>query len=552
MGKPLRFRLKKLSSVQPNSSIIKTRQLLLELQNQLRVSKETDTKISGIVRDMRKIPALDGQPFIFTNDAVVNERLMRSALSRCDDIKYRSFKAGKSKALLVYLSGLTDTNKLEKTVIECLTGKLNRNASVNDIQEVIEFLITASDVTLSNKPTQVISSILKGNSLLIIDGISDVLLIDAAKYEKRQISTAENEDVVKGPHDSFNETLSDNISLVRRRTKDADLKVEIFEIGSRTQTSVALMYIDDIVKKDLVDEIRTQLLSIRIDKIILSTTIEEFLGNQIWNPFPQILATERPDKVVAGLYEGRTTIIVDNSPSALMLPVSLQDFMQSTDDYTARPSAASLIRFTRYICAIIAIFLPALYICVVSYHPGMLPSGLSFSIAELRAKTPFPSFIEAFLMEGLLEIFQEAIVRLPQKLSAAAGVVGALVIGTTVVEAQLANALLVVVVATTGLASFSMPSYSFATALRFFRIPVLIAASTLGLYGLAISFIVIIVYLCSLRSYGESYLGDLFDITLFEDWKDGMVRFPIKFLTSRPKRLGPKDRTRLGDTSGNS
>jgi spore germination protein KA/spore germination protein len=231
-----------------------------------------------------------------------------------------------------------------------------------------------------------------------------------------------------------------------------------------------------------------------------------------------------------------------------MVPASFQDFMQAVDDYTERPAVASLVRFSRYIAVFIAVFLPSIYVSIVSFHPGMLPSGLAFSIAELRSRTPFPSLLEAFLMEALLEIFQEAIVRLPQKLSQAAGVVGALVIGTTVVEAALVNALLVVVVALTGLSSFSMPSYTFALTFRFFRVAALMSAAMLGLYGVGISFIMMIVFLCSVRVYGESYLGNLLDISLLEDWKDGLVRFPVKFLSSRPKRLGAKDKTRIGES----
>jgi hypothetical protein len=546
MRKPKCLRFNKLSAVQPASAICETQQRLARLQKQVKESKEIEGLISNTVKGLRKLAVSAGEPFLFTDNIEINEQLVRSALARCDDIKYRQFRAGKAKALLVYLSGLTDTNKLEKTVIECLTDRLDSNESFGGISQITDLLIIAANVTVVVKPTEVITNIFKGNALLLIDGISDVLSIDAAKYEKRQISKAENEDAARGPHDAFNETLSDNIALVRRRSKDPDLKVEIFEIGSRTQTSVAVLYVDDLVKPGLVDEVRKEVLSIRIDKVILAANIEEFLSNQVWSPFPQAVSTERPDKIVAGLYEGRISILVDNSPTALIVPVTLQDFMQSVDDYTERPAIASLIRFTRYISAIIAVFLPALYVCVVSYHPGMLPSGLAISIAELRARTPFPALLEAFLMEALLEIFQEAIVRLPQKLSAAAGVVGALVIGTTVVEAALVNALLVVVVALTGLASFSMPSYTFGLALRFFRISALLSAAVVGLYGVIISAIVMIVYLCSLRSYGESYLGDILDITLLADWKDGLVRLPYKFLKLRPKRLGPKDKTRIG------
>ncbi len=531
MAKLLRWRLRKLSE---------------KLQKQVEQLKDIGAVIRAAIKDIHNFKEPTEKTFIFTKNIESKERLVRSALSRCDDIKYRSFQAGKAKALLVYLSGLTDTNKLEKTVIECLTSRLESNESVRDINKIINFLIITANVTVVTETKEAIANILKGNALLLIDGISDTLSIDIAKYEKRQISKSENEDVARGPHDAFNETLVDNIALVRRRSKDPDLKIEIFEIGERTQTSVALLYVDDIVKASLVDEIRNQLLTIHIDKVILSANIEEFLSNEVWNPFPQAISTERPDKVVAGLYEGRISIIVDNTPAALILPVSLQDFMQSVDDYTQRPAVASLTRLTRYFAAFIAVFLPAFYVSIVSYHPGMLPSGLAFSIAELRGKTPFPALLEAFLMEGLLEIFQEAIVRLPQKLAAAAGVVGALVIGTTVVEAALVNALLVVVIALTGLSSFSMPSYTFGMALRFLRVAALIAAAVFGLYGVGISFIVMVVFLCSLHTYGESYLGDLFDITLIKDWKDGVLRFPAKFLTSRPKRLGTEDKTRIG------
>jgi spore germination protein KA/spore germination protein len=535
----------KLSVIQPAASLGETHKKLTELQKEVEQSKEIAALLSAIVKDLRKAAAPEGEPFRFTGNISINEQMVRSVLLRCDDIVYRPFLAGNSKAMLVYVSCLTDTEKLENTVLSCLTGRLNSTQPL-DVKQITDILITAANVAVVSKASTVFGSVLKGNALLMIDGFSQVLLIDALKYNKRSISKAENEDAARGPHDAFNETLSDNIGLVRHRTNDPDLKVEMFAIGARTQTSVAMVYIDDIVKPGLVDEVRKDLLSIRIDKVILAANIEEFLDNQIWSPFPQALSTERPDKIIASLYEGRIGIIVDNSPTALAVPVTLQDFMQSVDDYTERPIIASLIRLTRYLAALVAVFLPALYVSIVSYHPGMLPSGLAISIAELRARTPFPSLLEAFLMEALLEIFQEAIVRLPQKLSAAAGVVGALVIGTTVVEAALVNALLVVVVALTGLSSFSMPSYTFGLALRFFRIAALLSAAVLGLYGLIISAIVMIVYLCSLRSYDESYLGDILDITIISDWKDGLVRLPYKFLRYRPKRLGAKDKKRLG------
>ncbi|MPN23871.1 Spore germination protein B1 [bioreactor metagenome] len=180
----------------------------------------------------------------------------------------------------------------------------------------------------------------------------------------------------------------------------------------------------------------------------------------------------------------------------------------------------------------------------------MLPTTLAISIAELRARTPFPSFLEAVLMESLLEIFQEAIIRLPKKIAGAAGVVGALVIGTTVVEAGLVNPLLVVVVATTAIASFTMPNYGYAMALRFLRVPMLFLASILGMYGVMLGYLAITVHMCSLKSFGESYLGSILDISLLSDWKDMLIRLPLRSLESRPEQYGAQEKKRTGDENG--
>jgi len=168
MDKPLRFRFNKLSTVQPDSSISETHRRLANLQNQVQKSKDIESAIRVAAKDLRKVAAPDGQPFIFTNNIEINEQLVRSALSRCDDIKYRPFRAGKAKALLVYLGGLTDTNKLEKTVIDCLTGRLESNESFGDVNDITNLLITAANVTFVNKPTALITNILKVNSLFVV------------------------------------------------------------------------------------------------------------------------------------------------------------------------------------------------------------------------------------------------------------------------------------------------------------------------------------------------------------------------------------------------
>ena len=310
---------------------------------------------------------------------------------------------------------------------------------------------------------------------------------------------------------------------------------------------MALIYAASLVKPGLVAELERRLAGIRIDQVLLSAQVEEFIIDHPWSPFPQTHVTERPESLLVSAYEGRVGLLVDNTPNAVIVPCTLSTLMQSTEDFTIQPVIASLIRFSRYVAAILGIFLPAVYIAIVSYNPGMMPTTLAVSVAELRAKTPYPAFMEVLIMEIILEIFQEAVVRLPQKIAPAASILGGFVIGTTIVQAGIVNALLVVATAGTAIASYTMPSYNLGLALRWLRIPTIITASVLGMYGVVIAYLAVIVHMCSLRSFGESFLGGLFDITLFEDMKDKLVRLPMTWMSSRPKIFGAQDRTRIGE-----
>jgi len=426
----------------------------------------------------------------------------------------------------------------------------SQEKTLMDMESVAQNIVGAAAVTVLKQASSAVETIMTGNALLLIDGIGDVLSIGTAQYVKRGVGGADNEHVLRGPNEAFNEALRDNIVLLRRRSRDTDLKLRILRIGERTRTSIAVLYVADLVKPGLVEEVEKRLSMIKVDKILTSSTIEEFLADHPWTPFPQAQTTERPDKMLAALYEGRVGILVDGTPASMIVPCTYNALMQITDDYTIQPIISSSIRMMRGVAAFIAIYLPAIYVAIVSYHPGMLPTSMAITVAELRARSPFPSFMEAVMMEILLEVFQEAVVRLPKKISGAASMIGALVIGTTIVQAGIINPLLVVVIATTALASYSMPSYNFSMALRWLRIPILVLASILGLYGVILGVLMVTIHLCSLRSFGESYLGGMFNVDLFSDWKDSIVRLPAQLLKTRPKEFGAQDQTRIGDGDG--
>ena len=555
-------KVQKLSANMPEASLAQAKERLTSLRQLTTQGAELGEEIGQVISKLRQVAAPTGEPFIFTTVLAENEKLLRVVFRDCGDTEFRFFNAGGKRALLTYLGGMCDTVNLELNIMKPLmsqTGTLNGQGNGNssqqlpaDMKTIMENVLGAADVTILDKASAAIEGIMIGGALLLIDGSAEGISIGAAQFVKRDIGDADNEHVVRGPNEAFNEVLIDSIVLIRRRAHDTNVKVHILKVGDRTKTSLAVLYVANLVKPGLVEEVERRLEMIQVDKVLAMAVIEENIIDHPWSPFPQVQATERPDKVLAALYEGRVAILLDGTPISAIVPCTYNVLMQTADDYNVQPVIGSSIRLMRWLSASIAIYLPALYVAIVSYHPGMLPTAMAISIAELRARSPFPSFLEAFFMEVLLEVYQEAVVRLPKKLAGSASMVGALVIGTTIVQANLANPVMVVVIAITALASYSMPSYNFSMALRWLRIPMLILASILGLYGVMLGLLLIFTHMCSLRSFGESYVGGLNNIDLFSDWKDSLLRFPSKLQKQRPKEFGAQDQTRIGGNDGKS
>jgi len=560
------FNVQKLSADMPDASLAQAKKKLTSLRQFTAQSAEFGEEIGQVIAQLRQVTAPTGEPFIFTTVLAENEKLLRVVFRDCGDTEFRFFNAGGKRALLTYLGGMCDTVNLELNIMKPLmsqTGTLNGQGNNNDnekgsqqlpsdMQTILENVLGAADVTILEKASDAIESIMIGGALLLIDGLAEGISIGAAQFVKRDISEADNEHVLRGPNEAFNEVLIDSIVLIRRRAHDTNMKVHILKVGERTKTSIAVLYVANLVKPGLVEEVERRLSMIDVDKVLGIALLEEHLIDHPWSPFPQTQATERPDKVLAALYEGRVAILMDGTPISTMVPCTYNVLMQTADDYNMQPIIGSSIRLMRGVAAFIAIYLPALYVAIVSYHPGMLPTSLAISVAELRNRSPFPSFLEAVIMEVLLEVFQEAVVRLPKKLAGSASMIGALVIGTTIVQAGLINPLLVVIIATTALASYSMPSYNFSMALRWLRIPMLLLASIFGLYGVILGLLATTVHMCSLYSFGESYIGGMFNVALLSDWKDQILRVPSKLLKQRPKEFGAQDETRIGGSNGES
>ena len=486
-----------------------------------------------------------------------NIELLKDAFKDCTDIVYREFSVGEQhevKAALVYTDGLADKMLLNKFVLNNLmiSTRLTDNEEIDSTQQVIDQIknkvIAVTEMKEIETIDEAIMNILSGESVLLIDQYDKIIIVSSKGWAARGVSDPVTEVVVRGSRDAFTETFRVNTALIRRRIRDTRLKIKTYQVGERSNTDVAIMYMEDIVDPKVLIEVDKRIKEIDFDAILDSGYIEQFIEDNWITLFPQIQNTERPDVSAAAILEGRVVIIVDNSPFALIVPTTFNMMMQSAEDYYDRWSIATATRILRYFAAIISLTGPALYVSVSVFHPQMIPSKLALTLAANRQGVPFPAIVEALIMEVAIEILREAGVRLPKPIGATIGIVGGLVIGQAAVEAGIVAPLLVIVVAITAISSFSIPSYNVAIGFRLLRFGFILAAGFLGLYGVALVTLLLLVHLCSLKSFGIPYLSPFVTmVDTFSDLKDTVVRVPLISMSNRGITARRKQKNRMDD-----
>ncbi len=475
--------------------------------------------------------------------AVLDENIdmVRNQLGVSDDLVLRHFRIGGKKngrrAAIMFMQGMVDANEISNYIIKYMSNPV----AIHDQPAVKE-------VERATGLQQIIRNILSGNTVLFIDGKSEALLPSTKGWAKRGIEEPHTESVVRGPREGFCETLALNSALIRVRLKDPKLRLRHLVVGQRTHTDVNVMYVEGLADPNVVDEIIRRIREIDIDAVLESGYIEQLIEDRGFSPFPQIQNTERPDKVVANLLEGKVAILVDGTPFVLIAPAIFSQFYQSPEDYYERFGIATLIRLIRFFSMSIALLLPSFYIAFSSFHPEMIPSRLLIAMAAGRSTVPFPSIIEAFIMEVAIEILREASVRLPGPIGPTIGIVGALVVGEAAVTAGLVSPIMVIIVSLTTIGSFASPSYSAAIAIRVLRFPLMVLAGMFGLYGIMLFLIVILIHLSSLKSFGVPYLTPFSPINLL-GMRDLILRSPFFWLKTRPKMFHPHDQTRFGGSN---
>lgn len=469
------------------------------------------------------------------------------------DVIIRKLLIGKIgiRASIVYVDGLADTDIINEHILKPLMFGFKECEGLNnlngaDIKDYIKnHIISLTDITEIQTLETLISKVLSGSTALLIDGYSEIFILGTQGWKSRSIEEPETEVVVRGPRVGFTETLRDNTALLRRYTLDPNLTMLDFQVGRRTRKSLNLVYIKDIAEPELVNEVKRRIEKIDTDDVPESGSIEQLIEDNFLSPFPQIQNTERPDRVIGAINEGRVAILLDGTPFALIAPVTFSMLLQSPEDYYERWIPASLTRALRFFAAIISLFFPAIYIAFISYHHGLMPTKLAISIAGTRMGVPYPSVIEALLMEIAIEILREAGIRLPRPVGQAIGIVGGLVIGEAAVQAGIISPIMVIIVAVTAISSFTIPHYGLGLSLRWLRFIAMIFAATLGLYGVILFFLMILIHFVKLKSFGVPYITPAVPYSM-SDLKDFLFRMPLMMMKKRPVLLNPTDKDRKG------
>ncbi|WP_088186943.1 spore germination protein [Desulfosporosinus sp. FKA] len=476
-----------------------------------------------------------------------NRQTILNTFPKADDLVIREFTIGSEapvQAFAVMIFGLFNEDSVNENLFKPLLSVHNNQLTGSTLEIIKESILSVSSIQEVQTLEDTVTGILSGDTVLFIDGADRALIASIRGFAARSVEEPSTESVIRGPREGFVESLGTNISLIRRKIKNSNLMVEKMTVGRQTKTSLAIVHIQGIANDEVVQEVKKRICRIETDSVLESGYIESFIEDAPYSLFPTVGNSEKPDIVSAKLLEGRVAILTDGTPLVLTVPYLFIEAFQNSEDYYSRPYLATFIRWLRWLAFFISTFVPALYVAITTYHQELLPTSLLISIASANEGSPFPTIVEALLMQIAYEILREAGLRLPKAVGQAVSIVGALVIGEAAVSAGLVGAPMVVVVALTGISSFVVPAFTDVTTIA--RFVLLILSSFSGLYGVMLGFAGFVIHQLSLRSFGVPYMSPLVPLN-GSGLNDVIIRKPWWAMTSRPHSLS-RNTTRQVDS----
>jgi spore germination protein KA len=478
----------------------------------------------------------------FSDKEVTTENI-KSVLSDSADIKYQAHYINGRRNLpvtVVFVDGLVDEKIVNDDILKPLVQEkaLDEVKNFKDIIDLIEHgIIYHASRKIQNSLEDTLADILNGSVALVFDKEKKAVTFETKGFEKRAITEPTTESALKGAKDSFIEVIRVNTSLVRRKIHTPYLRVKETIVGKQTRTLIAVIYIENLTNKKIVEEVMERLNNINIDGAITAGSIEENIIDNKRTLFPLVINTERTDKFCHNILEGRVGLIIDGLPTAYIIPATIDMFYQTPEDYAQNYVISSFLRSLRYANSLITLFLPGFYIAVTTFHQEMIPTVLAITIIRSKAEVPFPTSTSVFFMLLAFEVLVEAGLRLPRTIGQTISIVGALVVGQAAVQAKIISPVVVVIIAISGMAGLTMPNQDFLNALRICRLLFAICATLAGLYGLSIGFLLLSYHLNTLETFGVPYFSPFVANEGRDIANDTLIRVPLHLMKKRPSSL---------------
>ena len=424
---------------------------------------------------------------------------LNSLKERIPDLIIKEIKVAFGNYLyIVFLETTSSSDKINDYILK------NAIDNKNKINEKNIYSYIAGPNTIMIKEDEVFNYISNGYGCLILN--DKILAIEVKADITRDVNLPNTEPSLTGPKDAFTENYQTNIGLIKRRIKDDNLSIKSLTVGNKTKTNIGLLYLEDLVDKNLLNTLNEKINSFTCNGIIDSRDLSLYLENNSKSHFPTILKTERPDITCKALLEGKIVISVDTSCYALIIPSYFSDFINpKVDDYSKKKNI-NFIKILRYFCFIISLLFPAFYISLINYNQETIPTALLVNFSIQRNGVPFPAVVEAFIMITLCEILRESDLRFPNSYGSAISILGALIIGEAAVSAGIVSPIMIIVIAITFITSLVFTEYELINALRYYRFLFLLAAAFYGIFGLVLASICFMIKLNSINNYTSSYL----------------------------------------------
>ena len=470
-------------------------------------------------------------------DDILN--IIENIASSNRDITLRKLEVCEVNIYILFISQITDKASVSENIIKPILSY--KWECVPNSNKIGGSVIYAEDISLETDKDNILNLILEGNTVILIPGDKSFIKVNTLKVEKRGVDLPRIQTAVRAPKDAFTENLDTNLSLIRYRIKVPSLTIEYFTLGERTKTSVAVIYLKDVVNEDLVNNIKGRLSSIKVDRILEAGDVQKLILGK--SPlFPEMGIAERSDSACGHILDGRVCILPNGSNLALIAPLTVLEFLDSGEDHYDHSYIGIFVKMLRILSVTLSLILPSIYVAIVAFHPDILPSQYILTLASSRVTVPVNAILEAFSIEITGEILREGSIRLPKQIGPTVSIVGTIIIGQAAVSAGLISPLMAIIVSLSIMTSFASPDYGFMNPIRLLKYMILSMTGVFGIFGLLMGINIVAIRITSTTSFGVPYTAPIAPFSLRDVSK--FFYTDINFEKTRASYLKTKDKKR--------